>query len=151
MQDILDNTGAGYEYDYIWLYTCYPILVQWKNTTKVYNNGVTAGVQGWEPPHWQANCKIWAPTLLLFRYSVLFSFSVSCFFAFFGSFEPFFSRWFRILAHRNPHPDTFSLLNFFLNVGVGPPTAASGPLSATFPTLAKTSSYATGLQINLHK
>jgi len=26
----------------------------------------------------------------------------------------------------------------------GPPTVASGPLSATFPTLAETSSYATG-------
>jgi len=44
------------------------------------------------------------------------------------------------IAYRNPHPDTFSFLNFFFNVGEGSPTVASGPLSATFPTLAKTSS-----------
>jgi len=27
MQDTLDVTGAGYEYDFIWLYTGYSILV----------------------------------------------------------------------------------------------------------------------------
>ena len=48
----------------------------------------------------------------------------------------------------NPHPDKLSFLNFYLNVGGGPPTIASGPLSATFPTLVKTSSNAFGLQLN---
>jgi len=27
MQDTLDTTGTGYEYDFIWLYTGYSILV----------------------------------------------------------------------------------------------------------------------------
>jgi len=41
MQDTLDITGAGYEYDFISLYTGYSILLQWKDTTQVYNSGVT--------------------------------------------------------------------------------------------------------------
>jgi len=61
--------------------------------------------------------------------------------AFFGSFLdcciPLISGFSTV--YRNPHPDTLSFLNFFLNVGEGE------PLSATFSTLAKTSSYATGL------
>jgi len=43
MQDALDVTGAGCEYDFIWLYADYSILVQWKDTTQVYNNGATDG------------------------------------------------------------------------------------------------------------
>ena len=39
-------------------------------------------------------------------------------------------------VYRNLHPDTLAFLNFFLNVGEGPLTVASGPLSATFPTVA---------------
>jgi len=38
--------------------------------------------------------------------------------------------------------------NFLLSVGEGPPTVASGSPSAAFPTLAETSSYANGLQLN---
>jgi len=40
MRDTPDITGAGYEYDFTWLYTLetgYSILVQWKDTTEVYN------------------------------------------------------------------------------------------------------------------
>jgi len=45
MQDTVDITGAGYEYDFIWLYTGYSILVglQWKDRKQVYNSGVTDG------------------------------------------------------------------------------------------------------------
>jgi len=35
MQDTLDITGAGKEYDFVWLYTGYSILVQLKDTTQV--------------------------------------------------------------------------------------------------------------------
>ena len=69
---------------------CIPVIlflyserIQHRSTTVV---GLT-GVQGCEPPPWQDDCKNWAPILLIFRYSVLFWFSVSCcFFALFGSF-----------------------------------------------------------------
>jgi len=43
MQDTPDITGKDYEYDFILLNTGYSILVQWKNTTQVYNSGVTDG------------------------------------------------------------------------------------------------------------
>jgi len=36
MQDTLDITGAGYEYDFIWLYIDSSILVQFKG----YNTGL---------------------------------------------------------------------------------------------------------------
>ena len=67
--------------------------------------------------------------------------------AFFGSFSTAIFQGFQVLVYRNPHPDTLSFLSFFLNVGEGSPTVASGPLSAAFPGLAKSSSYATGLQL----
>jgi len=38
--------------------------------------------------------------------------------------------------------------SFFRVLASGPPTVASGCSSATFPNLAETSSYATGLQLN---
>jgi len=52
-------------------------------------------------------------------------------------------------VYRNPHPDTLLFINFFLNVGEGAPTKTSGLLSAyvSHP-MAKTSSYATGLQLH---
>jgi len=40
MQDTLIITGAGYEYDFCWfstLETGYTLLVQWKDTSLVYN------------------------------------------------------------------------------------------------------------------
>jgi len=44
MQDTLDITEAGYEYDFIiWLYTGYSVLVQCKDKTQVYNSGVNDG------------------------------------------------------------------------------------------------------------
>ena len=49
MQGAPDITGAGYEYDLTWLYTlgtCYFIIVQWEDTTQVYNSRVT-GVDAW--------------------------------------------------------------------------------------------------------
>ena len=147
MRDTLDITGAGCEYDFIWLYTGYSILVRWNDTTQVYNSGVTDGVQGCEPLPWQARCKNWATFCLYFgiQYFLVFS---KLFFAFFVIFSTVVFRWFRVLIYRNPHPDTMSCLIFFLNICEGPPTVASGPLSATFLTLAKTYSYATGLQLN---
>jgi len=81
MQDTLDIAGAGYEYDFMWWYTGYSILlhyserIQHRSTTMVW----LTGVQGYEPLTWQDKCKNWAPILLIFRYSVLFWFSVSCF------------------------------------------------------------------------
>ena len=72
----------------------------------------------------------------------LYLYSIKLFFAFFGSFGNVIFWWFRVLVYSNPQPNTFPFLNFFLNVG------GDGPLSATFPTLAKTFSWATGLQIN---
>jgi len=152
-QDTLDIAGAGYEYDFLLLYTGYFLLVQGKITTQVYNSGVTDGgrlIRVQTSP-WQTKCKNWVSILVIFRYSVFFWFSVNCFFAFFGCFWTVVLRWFRVLVslYRNPHPDTLSFPNFVLNVGEGPdPTVASGPLSATFLTLAKTSNYATGLQLN---
>jgi len=62
-------------------------------------------------------------------------FSGLLFFAFFGVFFNCF-RWFRVFVYRNPHSDTLSFLNFFLSVGEWPLTVSSGPLSATFPTIA---------------
>jgi len=67
------------------------------------------------------------------------------FFEFFGSFWTVVFRLFQVLVCRNPHPDTLIFLNVFLNVGEGPHTVASEPLSAMFPTLVENSSYATGL------
>ena len=81
---------------------------------------------------WRDKCKNWAPILLVFRYSILFCFSVSCcFLAFFGSFWTVVFLWFRVLVglYRNRHSDTVSFLNFFRNVGEGPPPVASGLLS----------------------
>jgi len=75
-------------------------------------------------------------------------FSKLLFFALFGRFWTVVFRLCQVLVYRNPHPDTLLFLNFFLNVGEGPPTVATGPLSPTFPTLVETSSYATGLQLN---
>jgi len=43
MQSTLVITGAGDEYDFIWFYTDYSILAQLKDTTQVYNSGVTNG------------------------------------------------------------------------------------------------------------
>ena len=80
MQNTLDITGAGHEYDFIWLYTGYSISVQWKDTTQVYNSGVTDGgskVQTCPLTRWMQKL---IPILLIFRYSVLFWFSVCCYF-----------------------------------------------------------------------
>ena len=72
-------------------------------------------------------------------------FSKLLFFAFFGSVWTVVFGLFQVLVYRNPHPDRLLFLNFFLNVGE---EVSSGPLSATFLTLVKTSSYATGLQLD---
>ena len=74
MQDTLDSTGAGYEYDFIWLYTGYSILVQWKDTTQVYNSGVTARGTMVTTSPWQDKCKNWAPTCLCFGILYFFAF-----------------------------------------------------------------------------
>jgi len=82
MQDTLGITGAGYEYDFIWLYTGYSILVQWKNTTQVYNSGVTDGDTRVRISPLQAKRKNWPTILFIFRHSVFFWFSESCFLRF---------------------------------------------------------------------
>jgi len=46
MQDTPDIPGAGYEYDFTWLYaseTGYSFLVQGNDTKQAYNSGVTDG------------------------------------------------------------------------------------------------------------
>jgi len=46
IHDTPDIAGEGYEYGFTWLYileTCYSILVQLKDTTRVYASGVTDG------------------------------------------------------------------------------------------------------------
>jgi len=133
MQDTLDITGVAYEYDLIWLHTGYSILVQWKNTTQVYNSGVTDGVQGWEPLPWQVNAKTDPPFCLYFGIQYFLVFSKLLFFAFFGSFWTVVFRWFRALVYRNPHPDKLSFLNFFLNVGGGPLRLPVGLFQLRFP------------------
>jgi len=76
MQDTLDITGAGYEYNFVWLYTGYSILyserIQHRSTTVVR----LTGVQGCEFSPWQAKCDNWSSILLIFWYSVLFWSSV---------------------------------------------------------------------------
>jgi len=40
IQDTLDITGVGYEYDFTWVYTLetgYSVLLRWKGTAQVYN------------------------------------------------------------------------------------------------------------------
>jgi len=54
------------------------------------------------------------------------------------------------LVYRNPHPVTLSFLNFILNVARGPLRWPVGLFQLPFSTLAETSSYATGLQLNFH-
>jgi len=131
---IVDNDGMDHDDE----------RTQHRSKTKVW----LTGVQECEPLSWQAKYKNWVPILFIFRYSAPFWLSVSyCFLGVFGSFWPVIFRWFWVLVYRNPHPDTLSFLNFFLNFGEGPPTVASGPLSVTFSGLAKSSSYATGLQL----
>ena len=91
MHDTLDITGAGYEWDFIWLYTGYSILVQWKDTTQVYNSGVTDGGARVRTSPLTSKCKNWVPILFIFRHSVLFWFSVSCFWRFSEVFGLLFS------------------------------------------------------------
>jgi len=130
---------------------CIPVIlflyserIQHRSKTKVW----LTGVQGCEPLSWQAKYKNGFLILFIFRYSVPCWFSESyCFLGVFGNFWTVIFWWFWVSVYRNPLPDTLSFLNFFLNVGEGPPTVASGPLSATFSGLAKCSSYATGLQL----
>jgi len=75
MQDTLDITGAGYECDFIWLYTGYSILVQWKDTTQVFTAVVwLTEVQGCEPPLWQDKCKNWAPILVILYFGIQYIF-----------------------------------------------------------------------------
>ena len=89
IQDTLDITGAGYEYD---LYDYIPVIlflyserIQHRFTTVVW----LTGVQRCEPPPWlNAN---WAPISLIFQYSVLFWFSISCFSRFSKVFGLLFS------------------------------------------------------------
>jgi len=95
MQNTLDITGAGYEYDFIWLYPGYSILVLWKDTTQAYNSGVTDGVQGCEFLPWQAKCNNWSHILLIFRYLVLFWFSVSWFLSYMEEIRLLFSGDFK--------------------------------------------------------
>ena len=61
MQDTLDITGADYEYDFILLYTGYSVLVQWTNTTQVYNSGVTDERTRVQTPSDKLNAKTESP------------------------------------------------------------------------------------------
>jgi len=71
----LDIAGAGYEYNFTWLYTGYSILVQLKDTTQVKNNGVTDEGTRVRTSPWLDKCKNWVPIFLYFgmQYAFLFS------------------------------------------------------------------------------
>jgi len=131
VQGTLDITG--YEYDFIWLHTAYSIIIQWQDTTQVYNSGVTDGDAGMRTSPLQAKCKNWAFVLHIFWYSVLFWFSVKL--LLFASLDVVF-RLFRVLKWK-PTCWCIFISKLFLNVGEGPPAVVSGPLSATFPTWLK--------------
>jgi len=81
------------------LYDCVPVIlflyserIQHRSKTVVW----VTGVQGCEPPPWQNKCKNWTPILVIFRYSVLFWFSViRCDFAFFESSWTVILQWFQ--------------------------------------------------------
>jgi len=64
MKDTPDIICAGYEYDFTWLYgleTGYSILVQWEDTTQVYNSAVTeGGARVPTPSPCQGKYKNWA-------------------------------------------------------------------------------------------
>jgi len=67
--------------------------------------------------------------------------------AFFGSFSTAIFQGFQVLVYRNPHPDTLSFLNFFLNVGKGPLRWPVGLFQLRFPAWPKV--LATQLVFNL--
>jgi len=69
--------------------------------------------------------------------------SVLCKLLFFAFFVSFLDCCFPVISGFDIYKSTLRyafMSKPFLNVGEGLPTVASGPLSATFPTLAKTSS-----------
>jgi len=49
------------------------------------------------------------------------------------SFSTVVFRWFRVLVYRNPHPNTLSFLNLFLNVGEDPVRWPVGLFQLRFP------------------
>ena len=137
----------------MWLHTSYSILVQLKDTTQVQNSGVTDEGTRVRTSPWQDKCKNLVPSLFLFIFRcAVYFFGLLYFFGFqqvvaFCVFRKFLDCCFPVISgfsrlYRNQHTDTLSFLKFFLNVGEKPPTVASGPLSATFPGLSKSSSYA---------
>ena len=133
-------------YDYIPVIAC-------SCTAKAYNTGLQQwcnwrGYKGANPPPDKLNAKIDPHFSYISIVSTFAVFSKLLFIAFFESFWTVVFRLFQVLLYRNPHRDTLLFLNFFLNVGERSPSVASGPLSATFPTLAQISTYATGLQLN---
>jgi len=128
MQDALDITGAGYEHDFIWLYTSYSILVQRKDTTQVYNSGVTdtgAWMRTSPLTSWMQKLSPQFHCISVFSAFLLYSnLLFSCI------FRKFLDYCFPISGFIGPiqksTPDTLSILNYFLNVGEGPATVASG-------------------------
>jgi len=73
MQDTLHNTGWGYEYDFIWLYTGYCIFLYSKRIQhRATTAGETDGGTRVRTSPWQAKCKNWAPFFLYVDFSKLF-------------------------------------------------------------------------------
>jgi len=84
-----DITGAGYEYDFTWLYileTGYSILVQCEDTTQVYNSGETdGGARVRTSPLDNLNVKLGFQLDYISVFSILLVFSRLLLFEFFGS------------------------------------------------------------------
>jgi len=126
------------------LFYFFNCCIQGWDATQVYNSCVTdVDAWVWTSRFDNLNVKTWPNLLwLMFWYSVFFQFSVGgCGLRFLEDFRTVF-LWFccGTVYYRYPHSDTLSFLIFWVLV--------SGPPSASFLTLAYTSSWTIGLQLN---
>ena len=102
MQDALDVTGAGYEYDFIWLFTGYSVL---NRIVKGYSTGLQQwcdwrGYKGAKIPSNKVNKKLSPYFIYISVCSILFLvFSKLLFYAFYGSFwTVVVFGWLRVLV-----------------------------------------------------
>ena len=146
MRDALDVTGAGYEYDFIWLFIWLIVCdCIWFYICIV--EGYNTGMQQWcdlpgckdaNLPTNKLNKKLSPHFIYILVCSILFlAFSNLLFSAFFGSFwTVVVFGWFRVLVvYRNPLPGTVLFINFFWMLARGPYDDQWAPFSYMFPTL----------------
>jgi len=137
---------ASEEYDFTWLHTLetvYSYLVQWEDSLEYRSATVTSltGVKVYGPPLCQAKCKTGPSFSLYFGFQ--YSFGFQCVIAFLRFSVVFLAviRWFRVFGIEIHIWIRFHFFQSFAKWGPGPP-------SSTFLTLAETSRYATGRQLN---